>query len=518
MIFLSLKLTRYRKTLIIDVRELTKANSDMRLVSGLAMQTGYWPVFSFLNSVNNLIDLASMGLIGQKTGFSSSLSDQLKQILEVVGTGLRGVNMSYRKRHERQLQELRVAELQKQYEARVQRRIDEGIWHDGRLDCIAGNGVMSELGIGDEMFSEQMDAVVVKVDGSASSEKAEWKDNGEAGSPNPEEAKRKQRSAEDLQAIEAMPVVVLRNFETKGGAEQREVLMNVLSQWAATLAENQIAHVIVVSDNRENSKLLARALPSKPLNLVALSDADNASALSFVKQKLHDVDVDVEFTKQQVSYVERLGGRASDLESLVHKVRSGQKVEDAVEDIVYRGVSELRKNAFGDDAEDAKNLPWTRDQAWILMKLLANKSEVPYHDVLMDYPFKGDESPLRSMEHAELISIVTHNGRPSSIRPGKPVYKFVFERLVKDPVFQATQDISYNLKLIAAADATIKACEQELLVLKDVEAGTSGIWGSRTAVTQRVEYLLKNMRTAGTKIEGLEKQNAAFKKVLAKGG
>ena len=31
-------------------------------------------------------------------------------------------------------------------------------------------------------------------------------------------------------------------------------------------------------------------------------------------------------------------------------------VEQAVDDIIARGESELRKNAFGDDAEDAKSL------------------------------------------------------------------------------------------------------------------------------------------------------------------
>lgn len=51
-------------------------------------------------------------------------------------------------------------------------------------------------------------------------------------------------------------------------------------------------------------------------------------------------------------------------------------VEEAVDDIVLRGVSELRKNAFGDDIEDAKNLAWTREQAWILMKQLSKQSEV----------------------------------------------------------------------------------------------------------------------------------------------
>lgn len=61
---------------------------------------------------------------------------------------------------------------------------------------------------------------------------------------------------------------------------------------------------------------------------------------------------------------------------LIHKVRSGQSVEDAVEDIINRGVTELRKNAFGDDAEDAKNLPWTSEQAWTVLKTLSKQAEV----------------------------------------------------------------------------------------------------------------------------------------------
>ena len=61
---------------------------------------------------------------------------------------------------------------------------------------------------------------------------------------------------------------------------------------------------------------------------------------------------------------------------LVHKMRSGMSAEEAVDDIVTRSVSELRKNAFGDDIEDAKSLLWTREQAWSLMKQLSRQSEV----------------------------------------------------------------------------------------------------------------------------------------------
>jgi hypothetical protein len=37
-------------------------------------------------------------------------------------------------------------------------------------------------------------------------------------------------------------------------------------------------------------------------------------------------------------------------------------------------------------------------------------TQIPYYDLLIEFPFKGDETPLRNMEHAELISIGTYNG------------------------------------------------------------------------------------------------------------
>lgn len=87
-----------------------------------------------------------------------------------------------------------------------------------------------------------------------------------------------------------------------------------------------------------------------------------------------------------------------------------------------------------------------------------------------------------------------------------------------DPTFRATQNIAFNQRVIAANEGVVKACEDELVTLKEVEAGTSHWWGSRRAVNQRGEYLLKKMKAAGEKIEALEKQNSSLKKVLSKGG
>lgn len=114
---------------------------------------------------------------------------------------------------------------------------------------------------------------------------------------------------------------------------------------------------------------------------------------------------------------------------LIHKMRVGQKPAEAVEDIIRQGVSELRKRAFGEDADDASSLPWSREQAWAVLRALSRRDTIPYHETLMNVPFKGEEGHLRSMERAELIAVETQDGRPSTIRPGRPIYRHVFRRL-----------------------------------------------------------------------------------------
>ena len=57
-------------------------------------------------------------------------------------------------------------------------------------------------------------------------------------------------------------------------------------------------------------------MPSKPLNYVAIYDADAATALQFVKQRLTESGFDADFTSEQTEQVEKLGGRASDLASV----------------------------------------------------------------------------------------------------------------------------------------------------------------------------------------------------------
>ncbi|KAG8763513.1 mitochondrial escape protein 2 [Ceratobasidium sp. 428] len=481
-----------RPTITIDCAKIMNAASDSATIQELAKQTGYRPYFSFLSSMNNMIDLASMGLIGQKAGFSTTTESQLRDILTVVAAALQRVREAHEKNANRDSERAHIIARRKELNsARAVHPNAPALPQD----------VMKALGPDDEGSSglDEKGAQLPPLPITPAITPA---------SPV------NRRGLEE--AIDDLPIVLITNYQPQGA--KRDELLNVLAEWAAKLVEDKIAHVVFVCVNRENTKRVAKALPSRPLTSIALSDADTETALKYVTWKLSDAGVVRSLQSNELKIVGRLGGRISDLDALVNKVRNGQSVTDAVEEIIHRGVSEMRKNAFGDDLEDAKSLPWAREQAWGVLRALAAKDEIQYADVLLDFPFKGDEMALRNMETAELISIGTIEGRPATIKPGKPVYKYVYQRLIEDRVFKAVQDINFNEKLIATHVSTIKSCEDELTTLKNIglDLGSS-VLGGKGATAARANYLLEKMMQSTLKVEQLEADNSKLKKTLAKG-
>ena len=145
------------------------------------------------------------------------MTDQLKQILDVVGRSLGNVHAHHEKEVEDEAK--RQESLQQQQERL--KKIQRGEWHDGRLDCIAGNGIMSELGIGDEKFGSDDGDVGVE----------------EAVSLDPE-IKEERKPDGDLEDVKGLPVVVIRGFEDKVGSKSE--LLDVIAQWATGLVDNKV--------------------------------------------------------------------------------------------------------------------------------------------------------------------------------------------------------------------------------------------------------------------------------------
>ncbi|TYJ54332.1 hypothetical protein B9479_004997 [Cryptococcus floricola] len=542
-----------KPAMVIDCEAIAKAKNDAGLVSALAEQTGYYPVFSFMSSISGLIDLAAVGLIGQKAGFSTPTDQQLRQILETVGSALKDVTAHALKSHADDVQSQKSnLELEKLKDKR--REMIRRGWHDGRLDCVAGNG-LSELGGGEEpLWEDDMDeveqekVVVKEIGGNVAPIEGETVAvTTESLGPTPSRPIMPQPASEtklsneldpESDAIKSLPIIVLKNFAQKTAKGD---LWNVLAEWGASLVENKIAHVIVVTEGPTATKALTKSLPAKPLNLVGLADADETNALAYVSEKLRhhsssprssssdDKSVNT-LSAEDSAQIAKLGGRMVDLETLVYKVRSaGLKIQDAVDDIILRNVVELRKAAFGDDSVDAKGLAWTRAQAWKVVNELAKKGEIPYANLLQEFPFKGSEQSLKALEEHELVSVSYVDGRASMVKPGKPVFRYAFQALVNDPVFKASSQIEYNTAVIAKSESDIQKYEQELQQLKNITSdggsealGISGGWlslglGGNRAIRDRGRWLLDKMGDLVDKVGNLERENKECVKVLKTG-
>ncbi|OLL21910.1 Mitochondrial escape protein 2 [Neolecta irregularis DAH-3] len=273
-----------RNTLLIDCQPLHATHSDKSTINILASQTGYFPVFGWLNSISSMVDLATQGLVGEKAGFTETLDTQIRKILNATTNSLAKIALKHKS--------------------------------------------------------------------------------------HPSER----------------PIVIIDNFTSEGVVEKH------LATWAAGLVNSGVANVVVLSDVG-SEKNLAEALPGKAINTITLSDVDEETAKQYVWRRIGDI---------KVKGIEKLGGRLTDLDDVVRRINSGIPPDAAVDVVVQNTVTDVLKVYFSAGKE------WNKEQAWVLMKLLARGKRVGYYEVLLDSLL--DESVLHTLERSEFISISNENG------------------------------------------------------------------------------------------------------------
>ena len=185
-------------------------------------------------------------------------------------------------------------------------------------------------------------------------------------------------------------------------------------------------------------------------------------------------------------------------------------VAGAVNRIIEQSSSEILKMFILNT--DSTNKQWTREQAWHLIKSLANSQDgvVPYHKVLLSSLFKEEgETCLRALEQAELISISSVNGFPHAIKPGRPVFHTVFKRLADNKTLSSRLDLLILARKISDQNKAIGAVEEELRLLGSLPK-------QPREVTPRVQWLLQKLHASQAKISQYEDQSGGLQKILQK--
>ncbi|OBZ89957.1 Mitochondrial escape protein 2 [Choanephora cucurbitarum] len=445
-----------KNKLFIDCEELATARNQSEMTKGLAKEVGYFPVFTWAASMSGMFDTMIAATTGQKTSFSSSPDSQMKDILETVAIALREI-------------------VPNEKEAR--RRAEENKHHVTLLSHI--KHVVLDL-IGKEDTPEK------------------------TRSNHPQDGEKEGDDSDEL-TEKLIPIVVIDNYMYRETAKNAK-LWEELAEWASLLIENEIAHVVFVSSNAGVMKTLGKALPGKSFSSIALSDAPLEMAMSFIKKQLDSEIDDPELPK----VVSALGGRLTELELLVQKMKMNMDAKTAFEDIVARNLIEIRKYGFGDSTECDSKLEWTAPQFWTIVKLLSEKKHINYDELKWSPVFNGSEGPLKAMERAELIIIVQKEGRSHSIRPGKPVYYTVFDRLMADTIFNASMEIESNMALKKQSEENMAKLEDNINKLTHINAPSK----LPKEIEARVQFLLTKVASCQKSIEEYDTNIKKAKEII----
>ncbi|EFX05931.1 mitochondrial escape protein [Grosmannia clavigera kw1407] len=488
-----------RDVLVIDCKPIVEARGESATIKKMANAVGYRPVFSWANNISSLVDLAVQGTTGVKSGFSETLDEQLAKILQTAAVAMRQVGLAGRHKSD----------------------IDASLNEDAYLEAHP----------------------------------------------------------------ERRPVIVLDNFGQRN-EDATGLVYDKLAEWAAALVQANVAHVVFLTSDTSYPKALVKALPDRVFRQMALGDLSPAVAKKYVLSHLAVKEDDGENSsssseerktaieavqeesvavttttttktdsplgatqtrREAISELDEcigvLGGRLTDLESLVRRLKSGQRPKRAVTEIVDQSATEIikmfllapSKQAGGSSSGSSSSSSssgsgaapggvgstagsrgtsspraWTAEQAWYLVREVAAKESLRYNEVLLSDLFATADGmdALDALAAAELVTIRSARGRPQTIRAGSPVYQAAFSRLRSDTALAARLDRSVLAARTAVETKAVAKAEEELVLLGSLPRQPA-------QTTERVQYLLMKLQTAQARVTAYDTEMSRLKKVMS---
>ncbi|CAI4211853.1 unnamed protein product [Parascedosporium putredinis] len=251
-------------------------------------------------------------------------------------------------------------------------------------------------------------------------------------------------------------VLVIDNFlfTSEENKSRSNVIYDKISEFAATLVQNNISQVIVLTNDGAFSKVLGRALPDRSLRHIALGDLPTD-----LKKAEKEGEKPVKFAKPDLAELsgslEVIGGRLADLDLFATRLKSGQTPNQAVDEIVNQSAAEIVKNfivreesSSSSSSSDDNKPAWTVEQAWWVIKTVADRKTLSYDEALVSAPFSAGPHPAGQALDALAATDLA-----------------AFALLARDAALRSRMDRAVLASQAKAEKAKIEAAERELAVL-----------------------------------------------------
>ncbi len=583
-----------RDVLVVDCKPIVEARGESATIKKLATAIGYRPIFSWANSLSSLIDLAVQGTTGVKSGFSETLNEQLSKILQTATTALREVGLSGRHKTDVDTHLNDDAYLEAHPERRPvivldnfghRNEDDGGLVFDKLAEWAAilvqaniahvvfltpdssypkalvkalPDRLFHEIALGDLSPKVAMNYVLSHLAEMADDEQP-TQTAPDANLPTPEsDAAAAARESAASAAVALPDLFKAKALESE--AKQQSILEKISSPFQRKKPEDTEGAAAASALNRTATDSLTPADTQEPptdparLNMVAAKAAlAFAGGASGAAGSLSLPPEYREVIQELDGCIGVLGGRLTDLESLVRRLGSGQKPRHAVSEIIEHSASEVIKmfllasfksaaggaggssgtsssasaSAGAAASSSSAGRSWTAEQAWYLVREIAKAGgSVCYNDVLLADVFasaapptatasssptaaaSGGVAAIDALAAAELVTVRSFRGRPQSIKPGSPVKLAAFQFLGSDTALAARLDRCVLAEQVAVEAKTVAKVEQELAVL-------ATLTHQPAQARARIAYLLNKMQVSQARIQSYEMEMAVLKKTMS---
>lgn len=415
----------------LDCDPLVKSRSDSTFLKTAAGQLGYFPLFTWTNSISLFVDLGLQGLTGQKSGLSETKETQFKNMLLLTQVAIRRVALAD------------FAAYKCEYETQQRRKLQEH---------------------GEDTLETRI---------------AEVKE-------------------EDYLQLhpEVKPVIVINNFLRR--SDGNDFIYKSFADWAAQLIQSNTAHVVFITLDLGSVQHLTNALPNQVFKTVSLADASPLSAKQYVMNQLQNETRGPTIEK----VLEPIGGRMLDLQAFVRRVKSGEALDDALNEMVNQAAEQITTfflNITTANLLSDIDATWSTAQIWALMRLLAKLETIEFDDLVKSPFFESNYetvATLSALEKNDLVTLHRDKGIVNTISTGRPLYKAAFESLVNDVKVFKLYETHFYKSLISIENARIAKMEDEVAKL--------GQLNDPKIMRERLEYVFTKINLSTGKVQTYE--------------
>lgn len=403
-----------RKTLLIDCDEIIKSRTDAKLIENTAGQIGYYPVFSWLNSASQLIDLGVQSLTGQKSGLSESKETQIKNMFLLASQAVKNVALNEYGSYKREMTRRIKRKERNKPSVNSEIEVDEIMGEDEYLQnhpevkpIIVINKFLSKADVNEFVFKMISD----------------WTAN----------------------LVQTNLAHVIFITDDLGSIQQ-------LNQTLPT----HVFKTVTLSDATENSSF---QFVMNQLKSVTKYEKYDSKLIAECLRPLGGRMLDLQ------SFTRRVKSGETPRQAL------NELISQAAEQITTYFL--LNRTKTGDT--DFKE--WSPNQVWTLVKVLADKDTVEFNELVKMPTFKNNSdtiSTLISLEKNDLIMLKRDKGVLRHISIGRPLYRAAFKSILGNKPLYENFEMNYFNYLIELESAKITKLETELSRVDFVNLGVKG--------------------------------------------